>query len=80
MSPQLDQMAMLLQTLTGKDMGVGAPQAQQGGKTSAGATGDQRLCVGRRRRPYQRRHGGANAHDELRERLAKRSVPDMDGK
>jgi len=36
MSQQLDQMALIIQTLTGKDMGVGGAAGGSGGSTAAG--------------------------------------------
>lgn len=80
MSRQLDQMAMLLQTLTGKDMGVGATQAQQGGKTSAGATATSASASGGADALTSGVMAAQTPMTSYGERLAKRSVPDMDGK
>lgn len=78
MSQQLDQMAMLLQTLTGKDMGVGAPQAQQGGKTSAGATATSASASGGADALTSGVMAAQTPMTSYGERLAKRSVPDME--
>ncbi len=79
MSQQMDQMALIIQTLTGKDMGVLAPQA---GQSSSASTGGQV--------PAESVKDGADhlARDTMKaqtpmtgygQRLAKRSVPDMSG-
>ena len=79
MSAQMDQMAQIIQALTGKDMGLGTAQSTAGGKSTAA--------------PAAGKTGGGSADDSLAggvmaaqtpmtgygQRLAKRSTPDMEG-
>ena len=77
MSQQLDQMALIIQALTGKDMGVGAPGADQGGQSQGGGS----VPAGS---PQSGAGGLASGIMEAQtpmtgygERLAKRSAPNM---
>lgn len=78
MSQQMDQMALLLQYLTGEDMGVAAPQAAQGGSSSPGgrvsvpSAGSGADSLARATMQAQTPMTGYG------ERLAKRSTPNMD--
>jgi hypothetical protein len=70
MSAQMDQMAVLLQALTGKDMGLGLPQPQQGGKTpDKGKVTSNPVADGVMQAQTPMTDYGT--------RLAKRSAPDM---
>lgn len=77
MSQQLDQMALIIQALTGKDMGVGTPGAAQGGQTGAGgqvpagAPGGDGASLASGIMEAQTPMTGYG------ERLAKRSAPNM---
>ena len=75
MSQQLDQMALIIQTLTGKDMGIGAAQPTGGGQRGQ-AAGPM---------PSSEKDSLASGIMEAQhpmtgygERLAKRSTPSMD--
>jgi hypothetical protein len=77
MSHQLDQMALIIQALTGKDMGVGAPGAVQGGAGVAGGQVPAQPSV-------DGKNGLASGIMEAQtpmtgygERLAKRSTPSV---
>ena len=75
MSQQLDQMALIIQTLTGKDMGVGnavSGVSAQGGQTADKAASGSESSLAK---------GIMQAQTPMTDygtRLAKRSSPDMD--
>lgn len=69
MSQQMDQMAVIIQSLTGKDMGVGMPvnENRNNPPTSAGSGGIAKSAVDAQKQPMT----------DYGTRLAQRSKPDM---
>ena len=69
MSQQMDQMAMIIQSLTGKDMGVGMPvnESRNAPIKSAGSGGIAKSAVDAQKKPMT----------DYGTRLAQRSKPDM---
>lgn len=72
MSQQMDQMALLLQTLTGRQMGTGADHEQSTAKQTPVASGSASLAD----RTMQAQEAAMTPYGQ---RLARRSVPSMDG-
>ena len=73
MSQQMDQLALIIQSLTGKDMGIGMPVAESGnppkGNVSPGSNGMAQSAV-QAQQPMT----------DYGTRLAKRSSPDMEAR
>ena len=67
MSQQLDQMALIIQTLTGKDMGIGAAQPTGGGPVPSSEKDSLASGIMEAQHPMT----------GYGERLAKRSTPSM---
>lgn len=73
MSQQMDKMALVIQSLTGKDMGVGGQQAQSSGSPGGGASPSGES--------FDLSKAAQNAQTPMTDygtRLAQRSTPDMD--
>ena len=77
LSQQMDQMALIIQTLTGKDMGVLAPQAHQGGGATSGGQIPAEGVKGGADRLARATMEAQTPMTGYGERLAKRSTPDM---
>ena len=79
MSQQMDQMALLLQALTGEDMGVLPQQAAQSGGPSAGGPVSVPGSKGGADRLARATMEAQTPMTGYGQRLAKRSTPDMSG-
>ncbi len=77
MSRQMDQMARIIQSLTGRGMGAPAPQAKESGGSPSGGQAPAKGAEGGADRLARAAVEAQTPMTGYGERLAKRSVPDM---